>query len=58
MERDLNPSIQNSNRKPVQEKDSNPQDERYECLSEEVETRLRDLNPPQEGFDFLRRNFK
>ena len=58
MERDLNPLLQDSNKKSFRKKDSNPQDERFESLSEEVETRSRDPNPPQEGFDSLRRNFK
>ena len=39
-------SIQASNRKHAQEKDSNPQDEIFESLSEEVGIRPRDLNPP------------
>ena len=48
MERDLNPSIQDSNRKLAQEKNSNPQDERFESFNEKVETRSKDLNPQQE----------
>ena len=46
MEQDSNTSVQVSNRKLAQEKDSNPQDENFESLSKEVETRLRDPNPP------------
>ena len=55
MKRDLNPSVHDSNRKVAQENDSNPQNERFESLSEEMETRLRDPNPPQKGFDPLKK---
>ena len=51
-------SIQASNRKHAQEKDSNPQDERFESFNEKVETRSKDLNPQQEWFDSLWKKFK
>ena len=46
MERDLNPLVQESNKKHAQEKDLNPQDERFKSFNKKVETRPKDLNPP------------